>query len=217
MKRLILVRHGHVHGIEPPIFRGQYELDLSGEGRDQLPKLSQAIERWLPLGIVATSPRRRAHDTAAAITQQWGGAPRVDRGLDDIHYGDWTGRSHADVARDEPTAWAAWQSAPGRFRFVGGESLLDVQARAVRSTEALLAEISDGQALVIVSHDSAIRTLLSYFAGQTLEGYRRWQIDPASTTVIDLRDDVPYIVQLNETSHLRATFHTMASKTKEMA
>ncbi|URX61715.1 histidine phosphatase family protein [Luteibacter anthropi] len=217
MKRLILIRHGHVDGLDPPMFRGRYELDLSGKGRAQLPELSAAMERWLPIGMVVSSPRRRAHETATAITMQWGGEPCVEAGLDDIDYGNWTGRAHADIARDEPEAWAAWQSIPGRFRFTGGESLLDVQARAVKATELLLTRMTEDQALLVVSHDSTIRVLLSYFAGQTLEGYRRWRVDPAGMTVIEFTHGAPSIVHVNQTSHLRSTEDTGVAQTKEIA
>lgn len=217
MKRLILVRHGHVDGIDPPMFRGRYELELSEEGRAQLPELSTALEWWLPIAMVATSPRQRAHETASAITKGWGAQPCVETGLDDIDYGNWTGRAHADIARDEPKAWAEWQTVPSRFRFTGGESLLDVQARAVKTTERLLTQSTDGQTLVMVSHDSTIRVLLSYFAGQALEGYRRWRVDPAGLTVVEFKHGAPSIVHVNETSHLRSKERHVVTPTKEIA
>lgn len=217
MNRLILVRHAHVHGIEPPTFRGQHELDLSGEGRTQLPLVGSALACWAPISAVMSSPRRRAFDTATAITQEVSGAPQADPAFDDIHYGQWTGRSQADVARDEPTAWQAWQLSPSRFRFVGGESLLDVQARAAKAVEQRLEQISGMGSLVVVSHDATLRTLLCYFMGLPLDGYRRWRLDPASITILEFGGHGVSLAALNDTSHLRINHRHPRNPDKETA
>ena len=54
MTCLVLVRHAHVHGITPPAFRGQQELDLS-EGIGQLSRLGSASVSVLELKSDAVS------------------------------------------------------------------------------------------------------------------------------------------------------------------
>ena len=70
MMRFILVRHGHVEGIEPERFRGRADLSLTKQGEGQAQALAARIAfGWRPTQIY-TSPARRCVATAAPIGLQ---------------------------------------------------------------------------------------------------------------------------------------------------
>ena len=48
------------------------------------------------------STRRRAMETAAPFAAALGKVPIVDRGLDEINYGSWQGRTKGEIERDDP-------------------------------------------------------------------------------------------------------------------
>ena len=59
MTKIILVRHGHVEGIDPPRFRGRTELPLTEIGMRQAQQTAQRIAaHWKPLSLY-TSPMGR--------------------------------------------------------------------------------------------------------------------------------------------------------------
>ena len=67
MTRLLLIRHGHVEGIEPESFRGRAGIPLTALGRRQAQATAQRIATHWQIGAVYTSPLQRCVRTGAAI------------------------------------------------------------------------------------------------------------------------------------------------------
>ena len=102
MTKIILVRHGHVEGIDPPRFRGRTELPLTDLGVRQARLTAQRIERgWKPAAVY-TSPMGRCVSTAEPIGLATGAPLQVLEGLNDLDYGAWQWRTYADVKAQAP-------------------------------------------------------------------------------------------------------------------
>src|SRR5258705_9769132 len=72
MTKIILVRHGHVEGIDPPRFRGQTDVELSELGMRQARETARHIRAcWSPVAVY-TSPLRRCVATGQAISEATG-------------------------------------------------------------------------------------------------------------------------------------------------
>ena len=94
MTKIILVRHGHVEGIDPPRFRGRTELPLTDLGVRQAGLTAQRIKRgWKPAAVY-TSPMGRCVSTAEAIGLVTGAPLRL---LEDLN------TSIMDPGNGEPT------------------------------------------------------------------------------------------------------------------
>jgi phosphoserine phosphatase len=108
MARLILMRHGHVEGIHPPRFRGRRDVDLSEHGADQAQRTAERIARsWHP-SVIYTSPLRRCVQTGgAAIASATGARTEVLDDLNDLRYGEWEWRTHAEVQAKWPELMSA--------------------------------------------------------------------------------------------------------------
>jgi histidine phosphatase superfamily protein (branch 1) len=77
MTTILLTRHGHVGGINPPRFRGRTNLPLTDQGREQAGKVARRIaDTWNPT-VVYTSPLARCVDTGAAIAAACGISSQV--------------------------------------------------------------------------------------------------------------------------------------------
>lgn len=73
MTRIVLVRHGHVEGIDPPRFRGRMELPLTELGLRQAELTAERIaSHWRPVAIY-TSPMQRCVQTAGPIDHRRSG------------------------------------------------------------------------------------------------------------------------------------------------
>jgi broad specificity phosphatase PhoE len=134
MTRLLIVRHGHVEGIDPERFRGRTDVPLTAEGEAQANDLAKRVAAgWKPKAIY-TSPLRRCVATGAAMARACRIAPKVLELLVDINYGTWQWKTHDEVRAAHPATYDVWQRAPQMVRFPAGESLQDV---AVRAADAL--------------------------------------------------------------------------------
>jgi broad specificity phosphatase PhoE len=199
--RVFLVRHGATQLSAEGRFAGAIGVDLSDEGRRQAAQLGERLGRE---GLTAaySSPLTRAADTAAVIAAAGGLTVEVREGLREISHGHWEGLTRAEVEQRFPDEYAAWEEDPFTFAPEGGESGVEVLARALPTLREIVMTHAGGR-ILIVSHKATIRLLLSSLLGFDTRGYRdRLDQDPACLNVLDFRDPVRVrLILFNDTSH----------------
>jgi broad specificity phosphatase PhoE len=132
---ILLARHGESRDNAPPQrFSGWLDAPLTDRGREQARALA-AVAAQAGVAAVWTSQLMRARETAEIVAAAVGVAAVVDERLAESHRGRWEGRLVADLEREEPEAWAAWQRGGADYRFPGGESLLEHQTRALAALD----------------------------------------------------------------------------------
>jgi probable phosphoglycerate mutase len=145
---------------------------------------------------VYASPLERTRETAAPIARATGNRVRVARGLLECDFGDWTGR-RLNTLRRLPE-WTAVQSTPSVFRFPGGESFVEMQAR-IWNQLLLLADAHPGQTVVATSHADPIKAAVAMAAGVHLDLFQRTSISPCSVTAILFGAGAPLVLCTNST------------------
>jgi phosphoserine phosphatase len=201
MTKIVLVRHGHVEGIEPKRFRGRADLPLTERGHAQAQAVAQRIASlWRPAAIY-TSPLQRCIATGAAIGQACSLEPRILDDLNDIDYGAWQFKSYDEIEAAHPELFAAWLATPHLVRFPDGESLQDLVARSADALRFVL-ETHAADTVVLVAHDSTNRALLLQLLNQPLSAYWRLAQDPCCINEIDIADGNIRILRINDTAHL---------------
>ncbi len=198
MIRLILARHGETLPNRRGVLLGRDDPGLTDRGRSQ----AQALAAWVAdhgVTRVVSSPLGRCRDTAVPIAEMCSLDVVTDDRLVELDYGDWEGRSFADIPDD---ASARWRS-DARFRPPGGESLADVQERVGDWCRELAA--SDEESTVVaVSHVSPIKAAVVWaLAAEPEAAWRMW-IEVASVTRLGLRSDGGVLLGFNERAHLDA-------------
>jgi probable phosphomutase (TIGR03848 family) len=194
MRLLLLLRHAVTEHTGARLSGWLPGLHLSEEGRQQAKALA---ERLGPVALDAlyASPLERCQETAAVVAEAKGLAVQTLEDLGEVRYGDWTGRELKGLAR-EPL-WKLVQASPSAARFPGGESLFEMQARAVLATERLRAAHPD-QTVAVCSHADVIKALACHYLGMHLDLFQRVVVGPASLTAIGFGPG-PYLVRLNDT------------------
>lgn len=155
---------------------------LSSEGLEQ----AQIVADLLgiePISAVYSSPRERAWYTARDIAEPHDLKVQVADDLDEIDFGDWTGRSFAELEGDE--AWQEWNESRGSARCPGGESMGEAVARAVSAVERIAAE-QDENRVAAVTHCDIIRGIIAHYLGLPLDNILRFDVDPASVSRIEI-------------------------------
>lgn len=181
MTTIHLVRHAS-HADVGRVLTGRLAgRPLTSAGRDEAAALAVHLKS-VPLRAVLTSPRERTMETAMAIAAAAGVSPQVDERLDEIDFGAWAGRSFVDLQGD--LDWEAWNVRRGSARPPGGESMSEAQARIVTAVEEVAARWPDGT-VVMVSHADMIKAAVAAAIGLPLDLIHRFEINPASVSVIE--------------------------------
>ena len=191
---VILVRHGvtATTGVKlPGRARG---LHLMEAGRLQAGAVAARLARLPRVEAIYASPLERARETAAPIAEARGLPVRIERDLVDLNIGQWTGLS-LKRASQKPE-WQIIQRHPSGFRFPGGESFTEMQARMVSAVGRLVWR-HQGKAVVAVSHADPIKALVAHAMGTPLDLFQRIAIAPASVTAILYRTAGPTVLTVN--------------------
>ncbi|MEM7022968.1 MAG: histidine phosphatase family protein [Pseudomonadota bacterium] len=198
---ILLTRHGHVEGIEPPRFRGRADLRLTETGISQAKAVARRIDQaWRPHAIYA-SPLGRTLRTAEIIAEVRDVPVQPLDALIDIDYGAWQGLPVEEVKERWPEEAERWFHRPNLAQPPGGESLQEVLVRVTQALR-LLANRHAGKTVVLVGHDSVNRVLLSHALDLPLTRY--WQIRqaPCAISRIEASIDGFSVHSINETGHL---------------
>ena len=156
-------------------------LNLSDTGRTQAQRTAELIADGTTIDAVYTSPLERARQTAAPIAAATGQRAKVDRGLLECDFGEWTGQQLSALMKKPE--WSTVQRAPSTFRFPGGESFVEMQLRIVSTIERLRAA-HPGGTIVCVSHADPIKAAVAQAIGTHLDLFQRIVISPASVSVL---------------------------------
>lgn len=155
---------------------------LSNDGLDQASIVADLLGIE-PVAAVYSSPRERAWYTAREIAEPHDLKVQAMEGLDEIDFGDWTGKSFSELEGDE--AWQQWNEARGSARCPGGESMTEAVARAVAAIESIATEQGE-KTVVAVSHCDIIRGVIAHMLGLPLDNILRFDVDPASVSRIEV-------------------------------
>jgi broad specificity phosphatase PhoE len=151
-----------------------------------------------PVAVYA-SPLERTFETARPIARRLGLRVRSERGLLECDFGDWTGAELKNLAKKPE--WAQVQRWPSGFRFPGGESFLEMQAR-ITSTIARLTRLHQGETIVAVSHADPIKAAIVAAAGTHLDFMQRLVVAPCSVSALIYGDGGPVVLGVNSTASL---------------
>ncbi len=196
---IAFVRHGQTPTtgkVLPGRARG---LHLADEGRAQAQGAAQRLSAFGTVAAVYASPLERTRETAAPIAKALGVRVSVERGLLECDVGDWTGRELKEVAK--LPEWQQVQRTPSMFRFPGGESFLEMQARTSEVVRGIVAAHL-GEVVVCVSHADPIKVVVADAMGSHLDHFQRFGVSPCSITVIAYSAGGPTVLCVNSTEKL---------------
>jgi broad specificity phosphatase PhoE len=163
-RTLYLVRHAMTAWNAEKRWQGQTDIPLCEEGRAQARAL---VDRLCGRGLVSihTSDLSRARETAEIVAQALNLPLLSDRDLRERGFGPFEGKTAEEcVALGD--IWKRYL-ADRRCLPPGAEPESEVVARMTRAVERAAAALPDDHSTaLVVSHGSAIRSLLGHMVGQ---------------------------------------------------
>lgn len=191
---VLLIRHAAHVELGKVLTGRRGNVSLSADGLEQAETVADLLGVE-PLTGVYSSPRERAFYTARAIADQHEMKVELVDALDEIDFGDWTGRRFDELEGDP--LWDSWNESRGTARPPGGEMMPDAIARAVTATAELADAHTDG-CIAIVSHCDIIRGVVAHHLGLPLDNLLRFDIDPASVSRIAVGGWGARVISVNE-------------------
>ena len=191
-----LVRHAAHDNVGGFLAGRMPKVHLGANGLAQAGRLATRMQRERFEAIFA-SPRERTQETAAAIAGASGDLPVTTADeLDEVDFGTWSGSNWEALNKLE--AWQRWNAMRSMAETPNGETMLDVQHRAVGLVRRLEKQNADGR-IVLVTHADIIKSLVSYVLGLPIDAWPRLEISPASITTIVLGPWGGKVLTMNET------------------
>ncbi len=193
---ILLVRHGQTPTTGKVLPGRAKGLHLADEGRRQAEIAAERIAALGSVDAVYSSPLERAKETAAPIAKALGLRTKVDRGLFECDFGDWTGKELTKL--NKLPEWRTVQSAPSTFRFPNGESFTEMQTRMVSTLDRLRLQ-HPGGTIVCVSHADTIKAAVAHALGTHIDLFQRIVISPASVSALTWHAGGPIVLAVNST------------------
>jgi len=193
---VLFVRHGQTPTTGATLPGRAPGLHLAEAGVAQADTAAGRIGSLKRVAAVYASPMERAQETAAPIARASKVRIRTDRGLNECDFGQWTGAELKGLAK--LPEWKTVQQYPSGFRFPGGESFVDMQARITGAVEKLCGR-HRGETIVAVSHADPIKAAVAAAMGTHLDLFQRIVISPCSVTAVAYGSGGPIVLAVNST------------------
>lgn len=156
---LDLLRHGETESGGG--FRGRLDDELTTVGWQQMRAATADQGPW---DRVVSSPLRRCAAFATELANQSFLPLQFDPDLRELDFGEWDGRSAADLMVDQSEALGLFWNDPYGFTPPGGEPLVRFEARVLQGLERLIDSCA-GERVLLVTHGGVMRLLLAHARG----------------------------------------------------
>lgn len=192
MTTFLLIRHGHCEPVGKYIAGRKSGIHLSETGNMEVRNLVKKLEK-IKISAIFSSPLERAMETAIPISKSKGIDISIKEEVNEIDYGQWTGKSIEELSAD--SEWKLFNQQKGRIRVPGGEAMVEVVSRMSLIIEKLRRSFEGN--VIIVSHGDPIKSVISHYAGVPLDFMNHFDIQPASISTMAIDDYGAKILSIN--------------------
>lgn len=201
MTTLLMIRHGQSVSNLTGVFTGHLNLELTELGHKQAAITSEFIQQNYTVDAVYASDLCRAAHTGQAVAEPLGLQLHTDTRLREIYAGTWEGRSFNELTADFP-AYAVFRGDIGNCVTDGGESVAQLSQRVLEAV-AEIAKNNDGKTVVIATHATPIRAVMTHCQGKSLNEMKdvAW-VTNASVTEVLYEDGAFRLGKVCQDAHL---------------
>lgn len=172
--RILAIRHGETAWNVDTRIQGHLDIPLNDTGLQQARWLAQTLAERDELHAVYASDLSRAHVTAQTIAQAVGLAVSTHPGLRERAFGDFQGRTFAEIEAEQPEHAHHWRKRTPEWTPPGaGESLIALRERVLATVDELAARHA-GEQIVLVAHGGVMDVLYRAATRLDLQAPRTW-------------------------------------------
>ncbi len=200
--RIFLVRHGETDWNQTGRFQGRIDIPLNQGGKNQALALALTLKDESILTIYS-SPLVRAMETAHFIKEFHPSTPLLEEeGLTEMDLGEFDGMEAEHWVAQYQEFIKTWRNTPSSVRMPGGESLQEVQIRAIDTLERIANLYPSGSTLLLCGHNFVNRSILCYVSDIPLDRFRDVRQDLAALNILCKNEGHWLAEVINDVSHL---------------
>jgi broad specificity phosphatase PhoE len=199
---LFFLRHGETVASRTDGFCGTTDVQLTAAGVIMAKDFAFAYSQ-LDWTAIFVSPMIRTISTAKPLCDLIDIEMQLRDGLKEINFGQWEGKTPAEVNQQYHDQYVRWQSEPGWNAPPDGERAIDIARRSSEVVEEIEQTYQSGNVL-IVSHKATIRIMLCSLLGIDVGRYRdRLDMPVAALSIVEFCQQGPKLKKLSDRSHLK--------------
>jgi broad specificity phosphatase PhoE len=183
-----LIRHGETEWSRSGAHTGRTDVPLTKSGEER----AAATGRYLagrPFALVLSSPLKRALETCRIAG--YGDVAQVEPNLHEWDYGEYEGRTTADIRREVPN-WSLWT-----MGVPGGETIEEVAHRARLVIERISSASED---VALFAHGHSLRILTACWLELSPDAGRLFALDTGSMSMLGYEREIRVIQRWNLSS-----------------
>jgi broad specificity phosphatase PhoE len=188
--QLWLVRHGETEWSASGQHTGRTDIPLTPTGERQAAALGRLLGKR-PFALVLSSPLGRALQTCRLAG--YGDVAQITDDLREWDYGDYEGRTTADIRKEVP-GWTIWAGPVPH-----GETIDQVGERTRRVIDRAVAASGD---IALFAHGHVLRVLAACWLELPPHGGRLFALGTASLSVLGYEHEARVISTWNQDWHL---------------
>ena len=202
--RILAIRHGETAWNVDTRIQGQLDIPLNETGLQQARWMAQALAERDALQAIYASDLSRAHVTAQTLASQVGLAVTAHTGLRERAFGDFQGRTFAEIEVELPDDAHHWRKRTPEWTPPGaGESLIALRERVLATVDELAAR-HVGQQIALVAHGGVMDVLYRAATRLDLQAPRTWLLPNTAVNRLLWTPQGLSLVGWADTSHLDA-------------
>ncbi|NMB46485.1 MAG: histidine phosphatase family protein [Firmicutes bacterium] len=189
--RYYLLRHGETEYSQAGRYSGWEDARLTDTGLEQHQTMAAALAHT-DLAVIYTSDSYRCIHLAQAVAKSRKVGLHKRKGLRELNFGAFGGKTYGEAAAEHPQALARWVAEPVRNAPPHGETLERLWERLLPVLQEVKSEVQELPStdsicvpVAIVTHGGPIRALLCQWLGIPLPYQWQFRIDPGSLTVVE--------------------------------
>ena len=198
--RIIAIRHGETTWNVDTRIQGHLDIPLSANGRWQAERLADALQDE-PITAIYASDLTRAWETAQYVARACGVAVTPEIGLRERGFGDFEGKTFAEIELLLPEQSLRWRKRDPEFSPRGGESLLALRTRVVEAAQRLAA-LHPGQQIALIGHGGVMDVLYRAATRLDIQAPRTWALGNAAINRLMWTPEGFTLVGWADTHHL---------------
>lgn len=190
--RVWLARHGATEWSESGQHTSVTDLPLLAKGRDDAQRVGASLA-GREFGLVLSSPRRRAKETAELA----GFTPELDEDLVEWAYGPGEGLTSAQI-REKIPGWRIWTHGAPQFERDGyepGETESQIAARLGRVVERI--RESGPEDAIVFAHGHSLRAFTMVWLGLPIEMAKHFPLETGTISLLGYEKENPAVVRWN--------------------
>ena len=199
--KIQLIRHCETEWNRLERCQGISDLELNNNGINQSIFLKDFYSDK-HVDLIFSSDLKRTMQTALEINKNLKSDIIQNEKLREMDQGDFEGLSFSYIRKNFASQLLEWRSNPKKFRIPNGETLGEVQERALAFMENLFVQYKSHKNIIIVSHNLVIASILCYYSNRDLKDFPEFTLDSGSITTLMYSNNKISIEEINYTKHL---------------